>query len=546
MKANVSVEPFEATQVSGKRLGRYVLRYEIASGGMGEVYLAQMRGPAGVERWVALKVLRPEIAAQQKFVTMFLDEARIASRLSHPNLCAVVDFGQADGRYFLALEYLHGETLSKVVRRLYAEAMTASGTSMVKPVDLICRMVADAARGLHAAHEARGADGHPLGIVHRDVSPQNVFILYDGVAKVMDFGIASARGRESHTMTGEVKGKFAYMSPEQLSGKKVDRRTDVFALGIVLWESVVGRRLFRAESEGETVLNVMSKQIPAPSALARGIPPAVDRIVVRALERDADRRYPTAAAMADDLEEFLASLGRPAGASQVSGLMRRLFADRIVTRDAMLRAPSLPADIVPELELESGSSIRTVSPAARTVSSVAGLRKPRLWIPAAMLGIAAMGGIALWAASERGDGAPTNAPPVAQPVLPPLSHPPPGPAPQLVAPVPALPQPSPAPTVPDGDAPPGSLEDAPPPSRQAPPAARAAASGTLNLLTTPTYATVFLGGRRLGTTPLFQKRLPSGRHSLRLVPGSGGAEKRVTVEIRPGKLTSLSVRVGGI
>ncbi len=360
MGANEALEALEATNVSGRRIGRYLLRYEIASGGMGEVYLAQMRGPAGVDRWVALKVLRPHIAEQKKFVTMFLDEARIAARLSHPNLCAVVDFGQSDGRYFLALEYLHGETLSKVVRRVHTEAKATPGSPIA--VDLLTRIVVDAARGLHAAHEARGADGQPLHVVHRDVSPQNVFVLYDGIAKVMDFGIASAAGRESHTTTGEVKGKFAYMSPEQLSGQKVDRRTDVFALGVVFWETLAGRRLFRAESEGETVLNVMSREIVPPSEHNRNVPDPVDRIVMRALDRDPERRYQSAGDLADDIDDYLAVVGRPTGPAQVSAMMKRLFADRIITRDAMLRAPQAPLDIVPEIDAESGSSIRTVSP----------------------------------------------------------------------------------------------------------------------------------------------------------------------------------------
>jgi serine/threonine protein kinase len=525
MGAPEPVEPVEATHVSGRRIGRYLLRYEIASGGMGEVYLAQMRGPAGVERWIALKVLKPHIAQQQKFVTMFLDEARIASRLSHPNLCAVVDFGESDGRYFLALEYLHGETLSKVVRRVHAEAAAIPGSPIA--VDLLTRIIVDAARGLHAAHEARGADGKPLHVVHRDVSPQNVFVLYDGIAKVMDFGIASAQGRESHTTTGEVKGKFAYMSPEQLSGQKVDRRTDVFALGVVFWETLAGRRLFRAESEGETVLNVMTRVVLPPSEHNHHVPAGIDRIVLRALDRDPERRYASAAAMADDIDDYLATVGRPTGPAQVSAMMKRLCADRIITRDAMLRAPQTPLDIVPEIDAESGSSIRTVS--SQPEVEVTATPVPRRRFPWAVAGVviaavaAAMG---IWAVSE----APVSAPPPA-PVVAPLA---------VSAPVPLASPVAVAAPVPV--APPETPSDTPAPAKTK--KAAPAASGTLNVMATPGSATVFLRGQRLGTTPLFERRLPAGRHTLRLVPVSGGPEQRVTVEIRPNQLTPLSVRLG--
>jgi len=280
-------EAVEASSVSAQKLGRYLLRYQLASGGMGDVYLAQTQGVAGVERWVALKVLRDELSRERKFVAMFLDEARIASRLHHPNLCSVIDFGETDGRYFLTLEYLHGETLSALVRRLHR---ARPDMLVARPVDLVARIVADAGRGLHAAHEARGPDGEPLVVVHRDVSPQNIFVLFDGVAKVMDFGIAAARLRESKTTTGEFKGKFAYGAPEQLTGGKVDRRTDVFALGIVLWEATLGERLFRADSEGETVLNVIQKEVPAPSSFQSDFPAGVERVILRALQRDPERR----------------------------------------------------------------------------------------------------------------------------------------------------------------------------------------------------------------------------------------------------------------
>jgi len=188
---------------------------------MASVYLAQFNAAQGFERWVAVKVVHPHLAKDPRFIRMLLDEARITARVQHPNVCSVVDFGKDDGTCYLVMEYLHGESVATVIRR----ARKGAGL----PWQLACRIMAEACRGLHAAHELRDHDGKALGIVHRDISPQNLFVLYDGVTKVLDFGVAQARNRLEKTKTGEVKGKLAYMAPEQLLGQTLDRRADIFA-----------------------------------------------------------------------------------------------------------------------------------------------------------------------------------------------------------------------------------------------------------------------------------------------------------------------------
>ncbi len=313
------------------RLGRYTLRYRIAQGGMASVYLARLSSAAGFEKWVAVKTIHPHIASNPKFVRMFLDEARLAAQLDHPNLCSVFDFGEADGTYYLAMEYLHGETLGAVARKAYSERGSM-------PRDLSARVVADAARGLHAAHELRAEDGRPAGVVHRDVSPENIFVTYRGVAKVVDFGVARSNQQAAdRTATGELKGKLAYMSPEQMQDHPIDRRTDVWALGVVLWEITVGRRLFRRHTDGATVLAVIRDTIPRPSKLKPDYPKALEAIVMRALERDPEKRYQSAHDLARALESYLASTGVPMSTDEIGDYMHGLFAEQIEFREQYLR-----------------------------------------------------------------------------------------------------------------------------------------------------------------------------------------------------------------
>ena len=357
--------PPESTNVTlapeDRILGRCRLRYLVAQGGMASVYLAQFNAAQGFERWVAVKVVHPHLATDPRFIRMLLDEARITARVQHPNVCSVVDFGKDDGTCYLVMEYLHGESVATVIRR----ARKGAGL----PWQLACRIMAEACRGLHAAHELRDQEGKALGIVHRDISPQNLFVLYDGVTKVLDFGVAQARNRLEKTKTGEVKGKLAYMAPEQLMGQTLDRRTDIWALGVVLWEVLVGKRLFRGNSDGETVQRVMNDRIAKPSevgapyrnASMAEIPRALDAIVAKATAREAHQRFATAAELADAIEDVLHEEGARAGGKEVQDWMREVFADRRAMREAMLRK-EMPEGIVPSVELETARTLVTPKP----------------------------------------------------------------------------------------------------------------------------------------------------------------------------------------
>ncbi|MBL8682597.1 MAG: protein kinase [Myxococcales bacterium] len=315
-------------------LGRYELRYRLATGGMASVYLAKAKGHAAFEKWVAVKVISPQLATDKSFVKMFLDEARLVARLNHPNICAVLDFGEAESTYFLTMEYLHGESLSTLIKSALREDAPL-------PVTVACRIVADAARGLHAAHELKLPDGRFANVVHRDVSPQNIFVLYDGVTKVVDFGIARSVDRTAErTSTGMIKGKLSYMAPEQLRGIEPDRRIDVFALGVVLWECVTGKRLFQKSTEAATMCAVLQDPIPAASQIVASIAPELDAILTRALARNPDERFQTAGELAKELDRFIASRGVPVGPDEVGDVMRAHFQARIDQRDKLLNAPT--------------------------------------------------------------------------------------------------------------------------------------------------------------------------------------------------------------
>src|SRR5882724_8956186 len=268
-------------------IGRYALFGEIASGGMATVHFGRMVGPVGFSRTVAIKRLHPQYAKDPEFVGMFLDEARLASRVQHPNVVTTLDVVNMPNEVFLVMEYVAGESLSKLVRNAKKEEGRI-------PPNHVAGIIAGMLHGLHAAHEAKSERREPLNIVHRDVSPQNVLVGVDGVARVLDFGVAKAALRSQSTRDGQMKGKLSYMSPEQLNGKPVDRRTDLFAAGVVLWEALTGRRLFDGSDAGEIFAKLLASEIPRPSTLTTGISPTLDTVVMKALERDPDRRYQTA------------------------------------------------------------------------------------------------------------------------------------------------------------------------------------------------------------------------------------------------------------
>jgi hypothetical protein len=307
----------------GARLGKYELVCRLAIGGMAEIYLARVSGIEGFEKQVVLKRILPEHASDAEFVCMFLDEARLAAGLLHPNIAQVHDIDVANGSYFFAMEYVHGEDLRKIV----AEARRTAHTL---PLEHAISILVGAAAGLHHAHEKTGRDGRPLGIVHRDVSPSNVLVTYDGCVKVVDFGIAKAATRRSVSRAGTLKGKVSYMSPEQCRGDdQLDRRSDVFAMGILLYELTTGTAPFQGKTEYAILNHIVNHPPPPPSARVPGYPPALEAIVMKALARDRDQRYSTARDLQLELERFARSERLVLSSVALALYMEELFGKRL-------------------------------------------------------------------------------------------------------------------------------------------------------------------------------------------------------------------------
>ena len=311
-------------------LGRYRVVDEIGIGGMASVHLGRMDGPGGFQKWVAIKRIHAHLIEDESFIQMFLDEARVAARISHPNVATVFELGKHEDTYWIAMEYLHGEPLREVMRR-------TEETGQPMPPEIACKVIADAAEGLHAAHELLGKNGEKLGLVHRDVTPHNLFVTYDGSTKVVDFGIAKFASRMSNTRAGTLKGKLAYMSPEQVHGEGIDRRTDIFALGVVLWELTTGQRLFRMESDLDTLAKVQECNVARPSTIVRGYPIDLEKIVMKALAKNRGERFRTAREFSRALQSLLMRRGLFIAADEVSGYMQAIFQDRIQKREAHLR-----------------------------------------------------------------------------------------------------------------------------------------------------------------------------------------------------------------
>lgn len=306
------------------KLGRFTLCEELGAGGMATVYLARMDLAAGLDRLVALKTIHPHLARERAFVDMFLDEARIASHVNHPNVCAVHDFGELGGVYYLAMEYLLGEPLFDVINRLVERF---DDVREVLPF-VAARVIADACEGIHAAHTARGPDGARLHIVHRDVSPQNLFITYDGSVKVVDFGCAKAAQRVAHTSTGVMKGKVGYASPEQLRADDVDARADIWALGVCLWEALTLSPLFTKETAMKTAMSVLEDPVPSAAEERSWVPAEIAAIAAKALHRDPAERYASARDMSRDLRKFIADSGFTLESAELAEWMGFLFEEQ--------------------------------------------------------------------------------------------------------------------------------------------------------------------------------------------------------------------------
>ena len=363
---------------SGETLGRYTLLYELASGGMATLFLGRVLGPAGFQKLVAIKRIHPHLAKEKAFVEMFLDEARIAAGIQHPNVVQIYELGQQGRNYFIVMEYIEGESFARFARTLLT-AQARAGRPPRMPIRECATIVADAAAGLHAAHELRGPDGNQLHVVHRDVSPHNILLTYNGHVKLVDFGVAKARGRITTTTDNALKGKLAYMSPEQVRGKEVDQRSDIFALGIVLYEMTCGRRLFKNDNEVDTIHQILDGVIQPPTAIVPGYPPALERVVLKALAQDRNKRFKTAAEMHRELQNVLHELGPPVGAAEIGELMRAAFADRIRLKQRLRESSSsgkFPAADV--AAISSGSGSLTFSSLASKLRRAG--HRGRLWL----------------------------------------------------------------------------------------------------------------------------------------------------------------------
>ncbi len=313
----------------GERLDRFELIAELASGGMATVFLARLSGAAGFQRLVAIKRLHPHLAREPEFVEMFLDEARLAARIHHPNVVPIQEVGESDQGYYLVMDYIEGDTLARVLAK-------AAKSQATVPYGVTIRVLLDVLAGLHAAHEMKDDHGVPLEIVHRDVSPQNILVGVDGVARVVDFGVARAASRLSTTRSGQLKGKLAYMAPEQARGGNIDRRADLFACGIVLWEALATKRLFKGDGEAETLNRVLYDPIAPPSSVRPDVPKALENICMKALSRDVDQRFATAQDFGDELEKAARAQSCVGSVRDVSECLQEVMgADLSQQRDAV-------------------------------------------------------------------------------------------------------------------------------------------------------------------------------------------------------------------
>jgi eukaryotic-like serine/threonine-protein kinase len=532
-------------------LQRYTLLRKIATGGMAEVYLAEQTGAGGFKKRVAIKRILPAFAEDPKFVEMFLDEARLAAMFHHPNLIQIYELGEVDGLLSLVMEYVRGLSLSELLKRAIA-----LGAPPI-PFGVAARIVADAAQGLHYAHEFQDPDtGGALGLVHRDVSPQNILLSREGVVKVMDFGIAKAAGQMHHTSTGTLKGKLAYMPPEQLNGKPLDRRADIWALGVVLYELIAGRRPYIGDSEASVFRAILQEEPPPIPALR------------------ADQRTATAGAMARQLEAFLQE-GAHTTAAEVAEWMKPLLPAAGETGAGAMLTPSNLSK--PATGREAGRAAASGPSSSDRSLQLPPLPPPRrpawlLWAGGAFAGTLALGAVGLlaWKLAE----APTPAD-VAAPTPAPVAV-----APSVPEPLPPPPRPQVAPPAPAAAAPPPAAHPVPIPALAAGPAetashrekrreaaarhhrasaektpiARAAdsapveessgAMGSLVVNTEP-WSRVTIDGRDVGQTPLPNLPLRPGRHLLVCTNPDTGLVHRETVVIPPGGRVKRLIQLAG-
>ncbi|MEO8700533.1 MAG: serine/threonine-protein kinase [Kofleriaceae bacterium] len=391
--------------IRGERFGKYTLVGDIATGGMAEVFLGVKQGLEGFLKVVVLKRVLPHFSNNTQFIRMFIDEARIAARLDHPNIVRTYEFGEVDGQYFTVMEYLPGEDLRSILRRL-------SHAKQRLPVHVAVGIVMQLCAGLHCAHQLTDTTGRPLDLVHRDVSPANIIVTYGGEVKIIDFGVAKTN--TTATATGTIKGKLAYMPPEQILARGVDQRSDIFSAGVVLWELLTGRRLFGRPTDAATLYAIMNDPVPPPSRYRPEVPRQLDAIAMRALARTPVDRFDSAEAMATALEQFMAS--QPTyDARVVSAIVEELFGEpRANAKRAISQTRSLGHNI--SLVMKLRSEVRADLGANQTLASrstsasASALPAARRTHHAIVLGVLAISGVAggvVFAASRSQPAPPT-------------------------------------------------------------------------------------------------------------------------------------------
>ena len=520
-----------------QRIGRYELCFELASGGMASVYLARIDGVSGFEKLVALKRIHRHLAKKKGYVDMFLDEARIASRITHANVCSVFDFGEADGEHYIAMEYLVGEPLSRLMSR--AARDQNQRRSPLLPLRM-ARIIADACEGLHAAHELKDANGDLLHVVHRDVSPRNLFVTYDGAVQVVDFGIASASQRLHHTSTGQLKGTFAYMAPEQLAARPIDRRVDIWALGVALWEMLAVKRLFKCDTTANTIHSVLYDEIQPPSDYRSQVPEELDRIVLKALQRDPKDRWRTAREMGQALRQFLLTQKEIMGPAELSDWMEEVFPQGEARKSQLMEIARMASTSLPTMPQANDMDATLTATDVRLAgpTEIAEPRSRRRKLRAA----SALGAVAVLAAIAFGiDGLETQAASDDAPEV------------ETSTPLPALNALHEAEPTPGGE--PGvRAEEAGEPTPEEPrveamPQAKKrtrakqrakAQPGTINLVTRGGWAEIYEGKKSLGSTPR-RLTLSSGRHKLVLKPFGTDKPKTVYVVVEANKTKKVSI-----
>ncbi|MBK9259238.1 MAG: serine/threonine protein kinase [Polyangiaceae bacterium] len=388
-KENFGIVPPAATENLPRQFGKYTLLRRLASGGMAEIFLALQRSAGGFEKLIVIKRILPSMNQDKAFIDMLLHEARVAASMSHPNIVQTFDVGQVDGTYFIAMEHIHGEDIRSIVRAMRKKNLSEF------PLEHAVAIATGMCAGLAYAHERRDLEGRLLNIVHRDISPQNIVVTFSGDVKIVDFGVAKSSSQSGEdTKDGQLKGKVPYMSPEQAAGGNIDWRSDIFAVGVLLFELSTGKRLFKGASEFETLKLICDKEYPHPSAVKAGFPPALDRIIMKALEKDREKRYQSAREMQSDLEAFIREERIPVSQISLTQWMQSLFEDKLAQQKEVLQDVKQLADII---AMQQGASFEGLT-SPGTMSATGGTTTaPKrssvgLWIALVLVTGAAVGG----------------------------------------------------------------------------------------------------------------------------------------------------------